>query len=94
MPHSSPAKVLPIRGERQQADPQSQTQDERTPAQPATSVHPVEPEDKKASHQQQRKVLQMNVGMGGHALQHPATPAGQHATDSFTSDAERENEKR
>lgn len=83
MPHSSPANVHSIRRERLKAEPQSPAQSAQKPA---TSVHPVEPEDKKAtgaSQRQQRKVLQMNVGQGGNAQQHPATPAGQHATGSF-----------
>jgi hypothetical protein len=57
---------------------------------PETSVHPVDPrverEDPKASavdHQQQRHVLRHNVE-GGQAEEHPETPAGQHATGSFT----------
>jgi hypothetical protein len=98
MPHSSPAKVQPIRGQRQQAAAQSQSQEKTAPAQkPATSVHPVETEDNRAagnSQSQQRKVLQMNVGKGGNAQQHPATPAGQHATGSFPTGTGSRNGKR
>ncbi len=69
--------------------------------QPQTSVHPVEPEDPKAtgtSHSQKR-ALNLNVGRhqdtgqagqpGHQAEEHPATPAGQHATGSFTDKKER-----
>lgn len=88
MPH---AKVHPMRLDQKKPNPQPQ----QSPAQtPATSVHPTEPEDKKAGNNQQRKVLQMNVGKDGHAEGHPDAAAGQHATGSFTRDAEKENRKR
>ncbi|MDI3254147.1 MAG: hypothetical protein QJR10_05090 [Bacillota bacterium] len=47
---------------------------------------PVEPEDAQltgASRSLQRRLLGLNVE-NGHAQQHPDTPAGQHATESFT----------
>jgi hypothetical protein len=68
----------------------------RDNAQPQTSVHPVEPEDPKetGTSDSQKSALHLNVGRqqdAGHAGQpghqaeeHPATPAGQHATGSFT----------
>jgi hypothetical protein len=88
MPHSPTTKVHPISASTRKPDAPSPKQQANTPAQkPATSVHPVEPEDKKATgngQRQQRKVLQMNVGRNGHAQGHPATPAGQHATGSFS----------
>lgn len=65
--------------------------------QPSPSVHPVEPEDAYltgTSRSLQRRVLGLNVddnqdsdspGQPGHqAEEHPDTPAGQHATGSFT----------
>ena len=57
--------------------------------QPETSVHPVEPpaeaDDARStgSNRRKGKVLQMNV-KGGQAQQPRGTPAGQHATGSFT----------
>jgi len=56
---------------------------------PPSSVQPVEAEDPKESagdHHLQKKVLHENAE-GGAAEQHPATPAGQHATGSFTGPA-------
>ncbi len=53
---------------------------------PPASVQPVEAEDPKESagdHHRQKKVLNENVEDGA-ALQHPESPAGQHATGSFT----------
>jgi len=53
---------------------------------PPSSVQPVEAEDPKESsgdHHLQRQVLNENVE-GGAAEHHPANPAGQHATGSFT----------
>ncbi len=53
---------------------------------PPASVQPVEAEDPKESagdHRLQKKVLNENVE-GGVAQQHPESPAGQHATGSFT----------
>jgi len=51
---------------------------------PATSVHPIEPDDAKlANHSQQNHVLSQNADAGQNQ-QHPETPAGQHATGSFT----------
>jgi hypothetical protein len=98
MPYSSTTKVHPISRSPRKPDPSSQKQQADTPAQqPPTSVHPVEPEDKKAtgnSQRQQRKVLEMNVGKDRQAQQHPATPAGQHATGSFPTGTEEKNRKR
>ena len=48
----------------------------------------VEPEDARVTgttRSLQRRVLGLNVD-GGQAQQHPETPAGQHATGSFTGD--------
>ncbi len=53
------------------------------------SAPPVEPEDAYltgTSRSLQRRVLGLNVD-GHHAQQHPETPAGQHATGSFTDKA-------
>jgi hypothetical protein len=50
------------------------------------SAPPVEPEDAYltgTSRSLQRRVLGLNVD-GHHAQQHPESPAGQHATGSFT----------
>jgi hypothetical protein len=98
MPQSNRPKVQPISEPRQKGNPDSRAQKDATAAQkPATSVHHVEPEDKKGTGTpgaQQSKVLQMNVGENGHAQQHPATPAGQHATGSFPSGNEEKSSKR
>ena len=68
------------------------SQEEKASAQqPATSVHPVEPEDARVtgtSRSLQRRVLGLNVD-GGHGQRHPETPAGQHATGSFTGETGR-----
>jgi hypothetical protein len=72
--------------------PGSQAHENEAGAQkPETSVHPVEPEDMKSVAQdsaRQNEALRQNVdGEGkGQAKQHPETPAGQHATGSFTGD--------
>jgi hypothetical protein len=65
-------------------------QDHALDQQAATSVHPaeppVEPEDAYltgTTRSLQRRVLGLNVD-GHHAQQHPESPAGQHATGSFT----------
>jgi hypothetical protein len=79
MPRSSAAKPNPPSGK-------------SSAQRPETSVHPVEPEDPKAAgadHQQQRHVLRHNIE-GGQAQEHPETPAGQHATGSFTDKQRRE----
>ncbi|HEX4064692.1 MAG TPA: hypothetical protein VHZ09_01620 [Acidobacteriaceae bacterium] len=70
--------------------PGSQAHEDKARAQtPETSVHPSEPEDTKSmagGGSRQKDALGQNVdGEGkGDARQHPATPAGQHATGSFT----------
>ena len=49
-------------------------------------VQTVEPEDPSLTgggHSSQQDLLEENH-RGGHTKQHPATPAGQHATGSFT----------
>ncbi len=49
-------------------------------------VQTVEPEDPSLTgggHSSQKELLEHNV-RAGHAQQHPETPAGQHATGSFT----------
>jgi hypothetical protein len=68
-------------------------EDNASTHQAATSVHPaeppVEPEDAYltgTSRSLQRRVLGLNVN-GHHAQPHPETPAGQHATGSFTDKA-------
>jgi hypothetical protein len=51
-----------------------------------TQVQPVQPEDASATgdqHDQQREHLKRNV-TEGQTQRHPETPAGQHATGSFT----------
>jgi hypothetical protein len=69
-----------------------------SPQKPETSVHPVElpiePDDAKVtgtSRSLQRRVLGLNVGAGGHAVPHPETTAGQHATGSFTGSTRRKS---
>lgn len=65
--------------------------------QAGTSVHPteppVEPEDAQitgTSRSLQRRVLGLNVNGHHAAEEHPATPAGQHATGSFTNKKSRD----
>jgi hypothetical protein len=68
-----------------------QTGDHSSP----TSVQSSQPEEAHqagARHSQQRRVLGANIE-GGAARRHPAAPAGQHATGSFTGE-EPENEKK
>jgi hypothetical protein len=51
-----------------------------------TQVQPVEPEDASRAgdrYEQQKEQLQKNV-VHGQTQRHPETPAGQHATGSFT----------
>ena len=99
MPQSSGAKIHSILEGRQRRDPQSTSQQQnknQAPAQKsATSVNPTEPEDKKAtgtSGALQNEVLRHNF-KGGQAQQHPATPAGQHATGSFPTGAVKNSRK-
>ncbi len=89
MPQSSGAKIHSISEGRQRRDSQStspQPNKKQTASQKAaTSVNTTEPVDKKAtgtSGALQNEVLRHNF-RGGQAQQHPATPAGQHATGSF-----------
>jgi hypothetical protein len=86
MPEPSTNKIHSHPASQSKADPRSSDhQDQSSSQQPATSVHPVEPEDKRApgtSSPEQRDILGQNVEKG-QAQQHPATPAGQHATGSF-----------
>lgn len=66
------------------SDSQHNAQQQQASVQP--SPPPVEPEDAYltgTSRSLQRRVLGLNVD-GHHAQQHPETPAGQHATGSFT----------
>lgn len=53
-------------------------------------VQTVEPEDPSLTgggHSSQKNLLEHNL-RAGHAQQHPASPAGQHATGSFTGKGE------
>lgn len=87
MPRSSKkeaptAQVRPAAGSREHAD-------KATAQKPETSVHPIEPEDVSSLERggdRQNEALGKNVdGEGkGDAKRHPETPAGQHATGSFT----------
>ena len=92
MPHSSTENLHSGAGSQAKEDPRSHQHDEKASSQqPQTSVHPVEPEDKRSTgtnRPEQRETLQQNVG-GGQAQQHPDTPAGQHATGSFPTGTER-----
>jgi hypothetical protein len=70
--------------QRQDQADQEQAQQQQASVQP--SPPPVEPEDAYltgTTRSLQRRVLGLNVD-GHHAQQHPETPAGQHATGSFT----------
>jgi hypothetical protein len=65
-------------------EPQQEAHPQQASVQP--SAPPVEPEDAYltgTSRSLQRRVLGLNVD-GHHAQQHPESPAGQHATGSFT----------
>jgi len=81
------AKVQPQPGSGSRPGPGSRSREEKAEAQqPSPSVHPVEPEDAQltgTSRSLQRRVLGLNVE-DGQAQEHPETPAGQHATGSFT----------
>lgn len=82
-------KVQPQRGSENRPAPASHSHEDRAAAQQSSaSVHPVEPEDARktgTSRSVQRRVLGQNVE-GEQAHEHPETPAGQHATGSFTGD--------
>lgn len=86
MPTNS-AKVQPQSGSENHPAPGSRSDEQKADAeQPSPSVHPVEPEDAHVtgtSRSLQRRVLGLNVN-DGQAKQHPQTPAGQHATGSFS----------
>lgn len=97
MSHSSGDQVHPQSGSQTHAAPRTSADRQKASAeQPQTSVHPVEPQDPKASGSSratQNDALGVNVddrnkASAGHpgrqAEEHPATPAGQHATGSFT----------
>jgi len=96
MPRSSSDKVHPQPGSRTAAAPGTRAGNEKASARPPqTSVHPIEPDDAKltGTSQSQSRALGLNVdgreagreGQPGHqAEEHPSTPAGQHATGSFT----------
>jgi len=87
MAHSSDEKT---HGSHVHPAPGSRAHEDQSHAEkPATSVHPAEPGDADSVPQgtsRQNEVLGGNVdGAGkGDAQPHPETPAGQHATGSFT----------
>jgi len=87
MPRFSASKVQVQPGSRHQPVAGTREHQEKATAQQAqTSVHPIEPEDAYltgTSRSLQRRVLGLNVE-GKQAQEHPETPAGQHATGSFT----------
>jgi hypothetical protein len=62
-----------------------------------TGVQPVEPADEQPTppgKDHQRQALKLNVeGSAGQAQRHPDTPAGQHATGSFTGENDAALEK-
>lgn len=80
-------KVQPQPGSATHAAPGTRSQEDKAQEHQASpSVHPVEPEDAQltgTSRSLQRRVLGLNVEEG-QAQEHPETPAGQHATGSFT----------
>jgi hypothetical protein len=81
MPRSSAVK-----SQHNNTAPNSRSQEQKASAQqPETSVHHQEPEDPNVAgtSQSQRGVLGQNADAGQNQ-QHPETPAGQHATGSFT----------
>lgn len=91
MPRRS-AKAQPQSGSHHHPAPGTRRHEEKAETQqPSLSVHPVEPEDAQltgTSRSLQRRVLGLNVE-GRQAEQHPETPAGQHATGSFTGTGKR-----
>ena len=92
MPHASTSRLHSRAGSRTSAAPDSREHKEKASTlKPETSVHPIEPEDPKVtsiSHSEQKRVLRQNVE-DGQARQHPETPAGQHATGSFSTGTEK-----
>lgn len=94
---SSSDKIHPQPGSYTHADPRVAAQTEKASGQKRqTSVHPVEPEDPRTTgtSDSQKQALDLNTGRqrevdnagqpGHQAEEHPSTPAGQHATGSFT----------
>lgn len=81
------AKVQPQPGSATHSAPGTGSHEEKAQERQASpSVHPVEPDDAQitgTSRSLQRRVLGLNVE-DGQAQEHPETPAGQHATGSFT----------
>jgi hypothetical protein len=74
------------KGSRVQANQNEKEEHRADKHQPPTGVQPVEPEDPALTgggHSSQKDALEHNV-KHGHARQHPESPAGQHATGSFT----------
>lgn len=97
MSRSSPDKLHTRPGSHTDAAPGTPADQAKASAeQPETSVHPLEPEHPRTtgtSRSRQPGALGVNVdgqeagraGQAGHeAEEHPETPAGQHATGSFT----------
>jgi hypothetical protein len=71
--------------------PAASEQNDKASAHSGASVHPAEPGDEPedaqitgTSRSLQRRVLGLNVNDRHAGEQHPDTPAGQHATGSFT----------
>lgn len=98
MPRSAAAKAYPRTANSSESEDRRnpagvRPQSGQSANQSGTSVHPTEPpaepEDAKitgTSRSLQRRVLGLNVEDHHAAEEHPATPAGQHATGSFTGD--------
>ncbi|MFZ0631731.1 MAG: hypothetical protein WA399_02755 [Acidobacteriaceae bacterium] len=103
MSHSSSDKLHSQSGSHTDAAPGTRAHNDKASTQQSqTSVQPVEPEDPRetgTSHSQNR-ALDLNAGRhqesrgagkpGHQAEEHPESPAGQHATGSFT-DKKRRN---
>jgi hypothetical protein len=69
---------------------------EKDSARQQTSVQPTEPQDARvtgASRSLQRPLLGLNVERGQNQ-EHPETPAGQHATGSFTGGKDSRNDRK
>ncbi|MGC2638443.1 MAG: hypothetical protein WA294_14760 [Acidobacteriaceae bacterium] len=71
--------------------PAASEQEDKASAHTGASVHPAEPADEPedaqitgTSRSLQRRVLGLNVNDHHAGEEHPDTPAGQHATGSFT----------
>ncbi|MGC2300575.1 MAG: hypothetical protein WA476_17335 [Acidobacteriaceae bacterium] len=93
MPRSSSAKDHA--GSPTTPSTNSRAQEEKASAQQAaTSVHAIEPEDPKLTGRSQQREVLIQGTEGGHAEAHPESPAGQHATGSFTGETSKHSHEK